>query len=1004
MKRISILFVTLMLVSISALAQTLLRGSVLDATDDSPIVGASVTVVGTSVGVATNADGEFAIQAKAGQVLKITCVGMREKRVTVGATNAPIVVKLEPNDNMLDEVVAVGYGTTKKRDLAGAVTSIKVEDVKAGVIMNTAELMKGRAAGVNVRQTSMEPGGLITVRVRGASSISSSNEPLYVVDGLQTEGGLDLNPNDIENIEILKDAAATAIYGARAANGVVIVTTKRGKAGKFSVSYSYDMAAKFLHNPYELMDAQDIMSTAMRQWEENGSSGNPPYTTAQLAYKGAGTDWFKVLTRNSTTQTHNVQVAGGSDRVNVAASIAYADDEGILPNTDFNRMTARLNAEFKISDYVTAGATSYIAHTTKNFLNMGTTTSTDNTIYQIFNADPLTTNDPDGLNVFGEKGRRNGLYADIMGRNFNNTVENSNYTIWGQAQILPVLSFRAQYSYQTSTTKYQKYYGLDTVNGLANKGDASQEIETTNYHQFDGVFTYHQQFNPNNDFKLIAGGSRIDYQYEYVGMQAHDFTTDAFTFNNMGAAATIDWIGSARTDKTNISWFGRAEYVLMNRYILNASFRADGASNFGTGNKWGYFPSGSVAWQLGDEPFMEFWRSTVSNFKIRASYGRTGNDGIGCYKSLRTYAFGNVFLGGNDIVKGMYPNNAGNANLKWETTSQLDLGFDANLWNGKVEVNFDWYYKKTTDLLNPINISTSTMGLQTTIGNNGAVDNRGWEIFIKYHPISTKDFTWSTTLNLSGNRSKVVDIADPTYLSIMPQGWYNKTEYMKVEKGMPLSAIYGYVFDGVIQEGETYAPQPGSVPGQPKFRDLDGDGTITVADRKKIGDGNPDVIIGWGNTFTWRDFDFSFFFDASIGAEMINVNNVVFEDLGRLKSSMYRWTKSNPSNDIPATTWRKDGGNQYGSFVNSKFVENASYLRLSNIELGYTVPVKKLGIDKVIKHCRVFVGGQRLFTITKYSGFDPEVSVNGASSIGQGLDYCTYPGYRAFNCGVKVTF
>ncbi|MDE6491402.1 MAG: TonB-dependent receptor [Muribaculaceae bacterium] len=1000
MKRISTIILTLLLVSVSAMAQAI-QGTVLDATDDSPVVGASVIVAGSSAGTATDADGRFSIEAKVGQTLNVSYIGMRPAKVVINSDN--LVIRLEADSKMLDEVVAVGYGVTKKRDLAGSVTSIKAEDVKAGVVMNTAEMMRGRAAGVQVRQTSMEPGGLITVRVRGASSISSNNDPLYVIDGLQTTAGLDINPNDIESIEILKDAAATAIYGARGANGVVIVTTKKGKAGKFTVDYSYDMSAKFLRNPYDLMDAQDIMSTAMKQWEENGASGNAPYTEKQLQYKGAGTDWFKELTRTSTTQTHNVQVAGGSERINVAASLSYASDEGILPNTNFDRMSARLNADFKISDYVRAGANAYIANSKKNYLNMGTTVSTDNTIYAIFNADPLSTSDPDGINVFGEAGRRNGLYSEIMSKDFKNTTDNAYFTIWGEAQILPQLSARVQYSFNNITNKYQKYYSRNTTVGLGKNGDATSEIETTHYKQIDGVLTYHQNFGENHDLKVIAGMSYIDNQYEYNGMEAHEFTTDAFSYYNMGAAAAIDWIGSSRVDKTNISYFGRAEYVLMNKYILNASIRADGASNFGSGHKWGYFPSVSAAWQLGDEKFMDFWRQTVSNFKIRASYGRTGNDGIGSLKSLRTYGFTNVYIGGADIVKGMYPNNAGNADLKWETTSQWDLGFDAILWNGLLEVNFDWYYKKTTDLLNPINISTSTMGLQTTIGNNGTIDNRGWELFIKCTPIAKKNFSWTTTLNLSGNKGKVLDIADPTYLSIMPQGWYNTTEYMKVEKGMPLSSIYGYVFDGVIQEGEVCAAQPGSVPGQPKFKDLDENGIIDTNDRQVIGKGTPDVVLGWGNNFRYRDFDFSFFFDASIGQDMLNLNNVVFEDLGRLRSTMNRWTKSNPS-DMPATTWRKDSGNQYGSFVNSRYVEDASFLRLSNIELGYTLPVKNLGMDKVVKGFRVFVGAQRLFTITNYSGFDPEVSTNGASSIGQGLDYCTYPGYRTFNCGAKITF
>lgn len=1002
MKRISALFMFVMMLTVTVVAQSTIRGTVLDQADDSPISGASVTLEGAKRGITTDANGQFAIQAKMGQVINVSFVGMKPAKVTIDSNN--LTIKLATDANVLDEVVAVGYGVTRKRDLAGSVSSIKPEDINSGVVVNTAELIKGRAAGVHVRQTSMEPGGLITVRVRGASSISSNNDPLYVVDGLQTSGGLDLNPNDIESIEILKDAAATAIYGSRGANGVVIVTTKQGKEGKFNVSYSYDMAGKYLHNPYKLMDAQDIMSTAMRQWEENGKNGNPPYTVNQLAYKGAGTDWFKTLTRNSTTQTHNVQVTGGTQRLNVAASMSYTDDQGILPNTQFDRLTARLNAGFKISEYVTAGATAYMSESNKNFLNMGTTTSTDNTIYAIFNADPLSTSSPEGINVFGEKGRKNGLYNDIMSRDMKNTSNYSNFTLWGDVKFLPVLNARVQYSYANTTSRYQRYYSRDTNAGKTLNGKASSESEFTKYRQLDAVLTYNQQYNENNSLKIIGGSTVIKNNFEYTGMEAHDFTTDAFKYNNMGAAAKIDWIGSGRTDKTNLSFFGRAEYVFMNRYIVNASFRADGASNFGAGNKWGYFPSTSLAWQLGDEAFMEWWRPAVSNFKLRASYGQTGNDGIGSYKSLRTYAFGNVYLGGSDVVKGMYPNNAGNANLKWETTTQWDLGFDALLWNGMVEVNFDWYYKKTTDLLNPINISTSTMGLPTTLGNNGVIDNRGWELFIKYNIINKRDFSWSTNLNLGANKGKVLDIADPTELYIMPQGWYNSTPYMRVEKGSPLSSIYGYVFDGVIQEGETYKPQPGSVAGHPKFKDLNGDGKIDVNDRTIIGNGNPDLVLGWGHQLRWRDFDFNLFIDGSFGQDMINVNNIVFEDLGRLKSSMDRWTRNNPNNDIPATTWRKDGGNQYGSFVNSKFVEDASYVRLSNVELGYNLPCKKLGISSVLGNCRIFVGGQRLFTLTKYSGFDPEISLNGASSIGQGLDYCTYPSYRAFNCGVKLTF
>lgn len=995
-----LLLLSVILMTLPISARTL-KGVVTEASSGNPIVGASVIVKGTANGISTDNDGAYSLDVNPGQTLVVSYVGMHAQEIKVTPEMKTLNIRMKDNSEVLDDVVVVGYGVTKKRDLAGSVSQIKAADEKAGVITTTAQLLKGRAAGVSVRQSSLEPGGTITVRVRGASSISSNNDPLYVIDGVQTAVGNQISPDDIESMEILKDAAATAIYGARGANGVVIITTKKGKPNKFTLDYSYDLSAKFLYNPWKLLTAGEEIQHAMQVWKDNGSSGDAPYTAEQQTYTGKGTDWVKEMTNNTTTQAHGIHLQGGSDRIRSAASLVYISDEGILPNTKFSRLSSRLNVDYNITDRVRAGVNGYIAHTNRNYLNMGTNASTDNSLYWIFMANPMNT--PDGTNVFGEQTRKETAYYEIQNKDFNTRVNSAYVTAYGEADLLKCLTAKVQYTYSTENDKYQNYYNRETIIGSGYKGLATIENENSDTQQLDAVLTFHKKFGDIHDVKVIGGTTYIDNKYEYMGMQGHGFTTDAFSYNNMGAAATIDWIATAKVKKTNMSYFGRAEYVLMDRYILNASFRADGASNFGKDHKWGYFPSVSAAWQIGDENFMKFLKPTVNSFKLRASYGRTGNDGIGSYKSERMYSFEDVYLGGDGIIKGMYPSNAGNSALKWETTAQTDLGFDMTLLNNKIDVNFDWYNKKTTDLLNEINISTSTTGLSTTTGNNGSIQNRGWELYIKYNVLNKKDFSWNTTFNISQNKNKVLSISDPTYYSIRPHGTYNYEEYVMIKEGYPLSSIYGYVWDGIIQQGETYAPEPKAQPGDPKFVDLDGDGKITTADRKKIGNGAPDVVLGWGNNFRYRDFDFSFFIDGAFGNDLLNLTTVLLEDNDRLSICLDRWTKNNPSTNVIRTGWKKSAGLQYGSFVNSHYVENASFIRLSNVELGYTVPVKKLGI-KFIKNCRFYVGAQRLFTITGYSGFDPEVSVNGSKAVSQGLDFNSYPAYRTFNCGAKITF
>ncbi|WP_297271939.1 TonB-dependent receptor [uncultured Bacteroides sp.] len=979
------------------------KGKVVDAMGE-PVIGATVKEVGTNNGIVTDIDGNFSLAVQPGASLEISFVGYKTETVKAVAGKS-LAVTLKEDNELLDEVVVVGYGVTKKRDLAGSISSLKTEDIKAGVVTSAAQFLKGRAAGVQVRQNSSEPGGGISIRIRGASSISSNNEPLYVIDGYQTELGNSINPEDIASIEVLKDAAATAIYGARGANGVVIITTKQGTKDHFSVSYSYNSSVKKLNNPWELMDAQDQIAYEMKIWEENGSIGNAPYTQEQLKYKGKGTDWIGLATRTALTQTHQVSIMGGGDKLTMAISANYMDDKGILQNTNFNRFSGRMNLGYKLNDRVRFGSNIYLARTAKNYLSMGTNAATDNVMYSLFTSSPLST--PTEVNVFGETARPNRILEEINAVDFENITNNVYATIYGEVDILKSLTARVSYTYSNDNSKAQKYYPQETLIGQSYEGLATIDADKSDNHQLDALLTYHQNFNDKHDVKFMVGTTYTSLLYEGNGMQGSKFSTDEFSFNNIGAAENIEYIYSNKSKHTTSSFFTRLEYVLRDKYVFNASFRADGASNFGHDNKWGYFPSGSFAWQLGDEEFMEFAKPIFSSIKLRTSYGLAGNDGIGNYLSQKKFAMCNVYLGGDAVVKGMYPSNPGNPGLKWETTSQFDVGLDFTLMDGRIEFNFDYYIKRTKDLLNPIVISTTTGGFETMMGNNGKIENRGFEFFVKSNNISTKDFSWNTTLNISRNRNKVTELnqGEARYYTIRPHGTYDWEEYALLQEGYALSSIYGYVFNGIIQQGETYSPQPTSVPGDPKFVDLDKDGVITDKDRTVIGDGNPDVVLGMGNNFQYRDFDFSFFLDANIGNELLNLSRIVLEDGGRLKESANRWTIKNPSNTLPRNGWNKDAGIQYGSYVNSRYVENASYLRLQSVELGYTLPVKRLGnMANYIKGLRIFVGAQNLFTITDYTGFDPETSTNGGNAVQQGLDFNSYPAYRTFNFGAKITF
>jgi len=1035
MKKILILLISFICVCNGIYAQQrAISGIVKDSKSNEPLVGVSVTVKGTTTGITTDIDGKYSIQVAPGQTLAFSFLGMNTQEIKVSdKTPSVLNISLDPNEVLMDAVVVVGYGVTKRRDLAGAISSLKPDEIEAGVISNMSQLLKGRAAGVQVRQNSLEPGGGVSIRVRGASSVSADNEPLYVIDGFQTNNMTHINPDDIESIEVLKDASTTAIYGAKGANGVILITTKKGKEGKFSIDYSYSGSVKMMYNPWDLLDAGETIALTRRLYEEDPTATSSKWTAEQAKFRGKGTDWVKETTRNATTNLHQLSISGGSDKLTAFASANYLTEPGILLNTDYTRFGGRTNINYKITDKVRAGANMSFAHSKKKFLDMGTISSDRNIMYRIFNLEPWK--DKEGNDVFGTKDRRPAVFEEMQGAQLYQKYNTLYASVYAEVDLLPTLTFRGQYTYGYDHLKTQKYYNRSTTIGQSYKGQAFIGHEETTKHQVEGVLTWNQNFGDDHNVKVIGGASYIDQMGEGSEVQAYGFASDVFSFKNIGAAEYLDWIGSGESSMKKASFFGRAEYVFNNKYILNASFRADGSSVFGADHRWGYFPAGSVAWHIGDESFMDFAKPLFSRIKLRTSYGLSGNDGIRFGLSQYQYSVRDVYIGGNAADKGMYPSNPYNPKLKWETTAQLNIGTDITLLNGRIEASMDFYIKRTKDLLNPdaihpsggfpnyVDDNSRRYEYTAMMVNDGKIDNRGFELSVKSTNISQKDFVWSSTFNFSTNRSRVLELnnGQSRFQYIRPHGSYDEKEYIILQEGKPLSSIYGYVFDGIIQQGETYSAQPNSVAGDPKFKDLNGDGTVDENDRKVLGHGTPSMFLGLSNTFTYKNLDFSFFLEASLGGKMLNLTRIYLEDNNRLKDSENRWTQGGrvitdesgnsytttgtASNSVPRKGYLRNSEIQYGSYINSRFVENSDYLKLRNIELGYTFPLKNWGKTiNYIKSVRVFVGAQNLFTITGYKGFDPDISTNGSSAIAQGLDLNSYPTFRTFNFGAKVTF
>jgi TonB-linked SusC/RagA family outer membrane protein len=972
--------------------------------------GVSILLKGTTRGTTTDVDGKFKLSVPdAGGTLVFSYVGYVTQEIAVG-NQTELSVTLVSDTKNLQEVVVVGYGTVRKSDLTGAVASVGEKNIKATPIVALDRAMQGRAAGVLVTQNSASPGGSVTVRIRGTGSVNASNEPLYVIDGFPTTGGLNtVNPNDIESMEILKDASATAIYGSRGSNGVVMITTKRGKSGQSAIDFESYYGVQQVSRKISLLNAQEY-ATFINEARVNG--GGQPFFDGSTATRptpqnlGTGTDWQNEVFRNAPIQNYQLTFSGGEAKTRYAISGNYFNQQGILLNSGFERFSLRANIDREISSKLKIGTSLLVARTK----SLGARTETDGgagggvTNAALNFAPTFPVFNPDGT-YYKDQSQLNGnlvdnpvaLAREITNQNYNTRILANFFADYA---IVEGLTFRTSFGADLNSGKNNVYFPRTLILGQGARGDASvSSSQNTNWLN-ENALTYSKKIDKHS-LTALLGYTFQTNQFENVIASAQGFNDDFATFNNLGSGATLRVSGSGASRWGLVSYLARVNYDFDGRFLLTATARRDGSSRFGQNNKFGFFPSGSVAWRVINEKFMQN-QKVVSDLKIRTSYGVTGNQEIGDYRFVAGIA--NVsYVFGNSLNIAGVPNVLANPDLKWEKNSQFDIGVDIGFLNDRLQLTADYYVKNTSDLLFNVNVPVNT-GYASALRNIGSVQNKGWELSVSTVNL-TGAFKWTSELNLSGNQNKITNLdGRPEFTAGEGSGHLQVSNTVLLKVGEPLGSFFGRVTNGIFQTGDDIAgsAQPNASAGDRRFVDLNGDRVINDLDRAIIGNGIPTVFGGLNNTFSYRGFELNIFLQGSYGNEILNFGNFdLFNLNGNNNQSaevLNRWTLTNPSNTIPRAV--STGGQR---ILSDAQVEDGSYLRIKNISLNYTLPESLLK-STFIKSVKVYVATQNWFTFTKYKGYDPEVSRFGQTSISQGMDYGGYPNSKTFLIGLNAKF
>lgn len=1013
-----------------------------------PIAGANVIQKGTTNGTTTDMDGNFSLEVPANATLLVSFIGYIPMDIPVKNQNT-INVMLREDTQALEEVVVVGYGTMKKKDLTGAVASVKLDDSPIGTVSTISHALAGKAAGLQVSTVSAQPGGGSTFRIRGAASVNAGNDPLVIIDGFPVNpvandkldagkyknGTSDnilasINPNDIESIEVLKDASSTAIYGARAGNGVIIVTTKKGKTGAPKVTYSGTASVQTLANEYEMMGASDFMVQSNRyakeQWMKDQKIGvyggkseadatkpyAPYYTDAQIANPLNNTDWFKEITRTGFQTQHNVSINGGTETTKYLVSANFFRQNGVVKNNDLERYTGRVNLEQKVSKYVNIGVNMTISRNQSNNVPLGEGQNENASIMVAaaqFNP-LLPIKDENGEYVLNTQAAFLPNPVSLLEITDKTTKERLLGTAFVEVKPIQDLTLKANLGIDRNYQKHKVYLPKTTLYGQKKAGQADIAQYDKSDYLLELTANYAKKIGEHN-LNALAGYSFQRFTDEYLYAGNSQFLIDGFLYNNLGAGAyPKPSVGSSASKNEMASFFGRVNYSFRDRYLVTATLRADGASNFAKNNRWGYFPSVALGWRFTEEEFMQPMTNVLSNGKLRLSYGQTGNSNIG-NRAISYYKTGeNSEFGGTESV-GVLLSQMGNPDLKWETTTEWNLGVDLGFFNNRLNVTAEYFHKVVSDLLSERSL-LSYNEVNKIYANIGETQSQGVELTINTKNFETKDFSWNTDLTFSFYRDK----------------WKTRDASWKPaaysQYNAPIRYSYGYLSDGLIQAGENVEWMPGSVPGQVKIKDIDGyvyneDGTIKVdkdgiplksgkadgklndADKVIYGSNDPGYLLGFNNSFRYKNFDLNIYFYGQFN--LLNVGSYKDRWLTGADGmtgivNMYRgynmpetakdvWTHDNTGASRPGYFQDKS---TYG--VGDYFLEKSWFIRCRNITLGYTFPVSQS--KKLLSNVRVYADVNNPFMITPYKGLDLETDNT----------VWAYPNVRSFSIGLDITF
>lgn len=1004
MKKILILFLLVSGFVMHSYAQKSLSGVVYDSENKDPLVGATIVLKGTTVGTITDFDGKFQLDAPALKtIIEVSFIGYKSQEIVYSGQNS-LNIAMVSSVSAIDEVVVVGYGSLKKSDVTGSVSSVKSDELVAFPVSDASQALQGRAAGVVVQSNNGgEPGAPINIKIRGNTSINASSSPLIVVDGFV--GASMPQPNDIESIEVLKDASATAIYGSRGSNGVVMVTTKKGKSGKLVVELNSNYSVQNTANKLDLLNADEFAAYQ--------KSINPGYV------QGSGnTDWQDLLYKSGSTQNHQFSFSGGSENINFYASANYFKQEGVIINSQYEKLSFLSNLEAQVSPKMKLGFNLSGNRSNKDGVPTQSTGETangggDDVISLMFRFMPdLPVKNAAGQNTTNTIGDNIDNPYAVATESVNNTkMDNFRSNLFANYDILKNLTFKSTLGYSTDNEVVGMFRPSTLIitagGGTGGKARVSN-LKRTNILS-ENYLTYKEEIGKGS-LSLLAGYSYQKTTSERFSAGAQGFTDDSFSYYNLGGSSVTLLPTSSLTEQEIQSQFGRVNFDYDNKYLITATVRRDGASNFSVNEKYAIFPSGALGWKVSNEEFLKN-NETISNLKLRASYGVTGNQAISPYQSFAK--LGTLFTGLNgQVVKAVVPDQAANDNLKWESSYQTNIGIDLGLIDNKISLSLDYYNIDTKDLLLADASQPEYLGFLTlaSIRNVGEINNKGFEVSLNTKNINKKNFSWTTDFNWSTNKNKVVSLINgiDVFLDASP-GYFSVARTHVLREGEPVGLFWGYDYQGVYQGGtkpEGTATFTGAVAGDPLFTDVDGSGVINTSDQKIIGDPNPDWSVGITNNFSYKNFDLNIFLQGNYGGDIFNLTNVQLYngDSNALKDIINAWTPTNTNSNIPRVVASR------GREISSRFVEDGSYIRLKNIALGYNLPSdisQKFGVASV----RFAVSAQNLITFTNYSGLDPEVSYfgSGGESVGasnttQGFDFGNYPTVRSVNFSLSLKF